>query len=110
MLQEVQAEGTAPWLAPLHTFAGNRPSYTSLLQLLTPAALGNPIALYEHSAFTQHVIWHIGSFGQRGIELRKVLAHRIIPELEAASEPEVKHGSSNTALIQRYREFTQMSP
>ena len=80
--EEVKAEGTPDWLVPHRTFEGNRPSNTLLLERLTPAALGKLVALYEHSVFTQGVIWDIDSFDQWGVELGKVLAQRIIPELE----------------------------
>jgi glucose-6-phosphate isomerase len=101
--QEVEAEGTAPWLAPHRTFEGNRPSNTMLLEQLTPAALGKLVALYEQSVFTQGVIWQIDSFDQWGVELGKVLAQGIIPELESKSETELKHDSSTNTLIRRYR-------
>ena len=84
--QEVQAEGTPAWLVPHRTFEGNRPSSTFLLERLTPAALGKLVALYEHSVFTQGAIWHIDSFDQWGVELGKVLAVRIIPELRAGRQ------------------------
>ena len=101
--QEVEAEGTAPWLAPHRTFEGNRPSNTMLLDQLTPAALGKLVALYEQSVFTQGIIWQIDSFDQWGVELGKVLAQGIIPELESATETELKHDSSTNTLIRRYR-------
>jgi glucose-6-phosphate isomerase len=101
--KEVQAEGTAEWLVPHRVFEGNRPSNMILARELTPETLGKLIALYEHSAFTQGVIWNIDSFDQWGVELGKVLAQRIIPELESAEEPALKHDSSTNALIQRYR-------
>jgi glucose-6-phosphate isomerase len=100
--QEVEAEGTPPWLAPHRTFEGNRPSNTILLEQLTPAALGKLVALYEHSVFTQGVIWQIDSFDQWGVELGKVLAQRILAELERKPDSSVQHDSSTTALIQRY--------
>ncbi len=100
---EVRAEGTADWLVPHRTFEGNRPSSTILADRLTPELLGALIALYEHSVFTQGVIWQIGSFDQWGVELGKVLASRIIPELQAAAEPALGHDSSTNALIRRYR-------
>jgi len=84
-------------------FEGNRPSNTLLLEELTPAALGKLVALYEHSVFVQGVIWNIDSFDQWGVELGKVLAVKIIPELKAAAEPELKHDSSTNTLIKRYR-------
>ncbi len=101
--QEVEAAGTAPWLAPHRTFEGNRPSNTMLLDQLTPAALGKLVALYEQSVFTQGVIWQIDSFDQWGVELGKVLAQGIIPELESQAETELKHDSSTNTLIRRYR-------
>ena len=101
--KQVQAEGTAEWLVPHRVFEGNRPSNMILAQELTPETLGKLVALYEHSAFTQGVIWNIDSFDQWGVELGKVLAQRIIPELESAEEPALKHDSSTNALIQRYR-------
>jgi glucose-6-phosphate isomerase len=100
---EVRAEGTPDWLVPHRTFEGNRPSSTILAERLTPATLGALIALYEHNVFTQGVIWDIDSFDQWGVELGKVLAGRIIPELEAATEPPLDHDSSTNALIRRYR-------
>jgi glucose-6-phosphate isomerase len=100
---EVKAEGTPDWLVPHRVFEGNRPSNTILLEQLTPAALGKLVALYEHSVFTQGTIWRIDSFDQWGVELGKVLAQRIIPELESAMEGKLAHDSSTNALIQRYR-------
>jgi glucose-6-phosphate isomerase len=102
---EVKAEGSADWLVPHRVFEGNRPSNTILLSQLTPAALGKLVALYEHSVFTQGTIWGIDSFDQWGVELGKVLAQRIIPELTSESEPKLGHDSSTNALIRRYREF-----
>ncbi len=101
---EVKAEGSPDWLVPHRTFEGNRPSNTLLLERLTPTALGKLVALYEHNVFTQGAIWHIDSFDQWGVELGKVLAKRIIPELGDA-EPELKHDSSTNALIRRYRKL-----
>jgi glucose-6-phosphate isomerase len=101
--QEVEADGTPAWLAPHRTFDGNRPSNTILLEELTPEALGKLVALYEHSVFTQGVIWKIDSFDQWGVELGKVLAQRIVPELESKKESTLKHDSSTNALIKRYR-------
>ena len=101
---EVKAEGTPDWLVPHRVFEGNRPSNTILLDELTPAALGKLVALYEHSVFTQGAIWSIDSFDQWGVELGKVLAQRIIPELEGATEPKLTHDSSTNALIRRYRQ------
>jgi glucose-6-phosphate isomerase len=102
---EVKAEGTPDWLVPHRVFAGNRPSNTILAQRLTPETLGKLVALYEHSVFTQGVIWNIDSFDQWGVELGKVLAQRIIPELESKSEPEFGHDSSTNNLIRRYRKL-----
>ena len=101
--EEVRAEGTAAGLVPHRTFAGNRPSSTILADRLTPEILGALVALYEHSVFTQGVLWNIDSFDQWGVELGKVLATRIIPELQGASEPDLKHDSSTNTLIRRYR-------
>jgi glucose-6-phosphate isomerase len=106
---EVEAEGTPSWLVPHRTFEGNRPSNTFLLQKLTPAALGKLVALYEHSVFTQGAIWQIDSFDQWGVELGKVLAQRIIPELESHKEPELKHDGSTSTLIRRYRRLKETS-
>ncbi len=100
---QVRAEGSPDWLVPHRTFEGNRPSNTLLLERLTPAALGKLVALYEHSVFTQGTIWHIDSFDQWGVELGKVLAQRIIPELEAPGAATLGHDSSTNALIARYR-------
>jgi glucose-6-phosphate isomerase len=101
--EQVRAEGTPDWLAPHRVCEGNRPSNLILMDRLTPAALGKLVALYEHSVFTQGVIWDIDSFDQWGVELGKVLAQRIIPELEGAAEPELRHDSSTNSLIRRYR-------
>jgi glucose-6-phosphate isomerase len=101
--EEVRAEGTPHWLVPHRTFEGNRPSNVILAERLTPETLGKLVALYEHSVFTQGTIWQIDSFDQWGVELGKVLAKGIIPELEAAEEPSLKHDSSTNTLIQRYR-------
>jgi glucose-6-phosphate isomerase len=101
--EEVKAEGTPDWLVPHRTFEGNRPTSTILAERLTPETLGKLVALYEHSVFTQGTIWHIDSFDQWGVELGKVLASRIIPELESASEPALAHDSSTNTLIRRYR-------
>jgi len=100
---EVKAEGTAEWLVPHRVFEGNRPSNVLLAEKLDAATLGKLIALYEHSVFVQGAIWNIGSFDQWGVELGKVLAQRIVPELEAPTEPELTHDSSTNALIRRYR-------
>jgi glucose-6-phosphate isomerase len=101
--EQVRAEGTAEWLVPHRTFAGNRPSSTIMAEQLTPHVLGALVALYEHLVFTQGVIWNIGSFDQWGVELGKVLAQRIAPELQSAEEPALNHDSSTNALIRRYR-------
>jgi len=103
--EEVKAEGTPDWLVPHRTFEGNRPSNTFMLEKLTPAALGKLVALYEHSVFTQGVVWDVDSFDQWGVELGKVLAQRIVPELENKEEPLLKHDSSTNALIRRYRKL-----
>jgi glucose-6-phosphate isomerase len=104
-LSQVKAEGTPDWLAPHRVFEGNRPSNTILADRLTPAVLGKLVALYEHSVFTQGTIWQINSFDQWGVELGKVLAQRIIPELESETEPALKHDSSTNNLIRRYRKL-----
>jgi len=100
--EQVKAEGTPDWLVPHRIFEGNRPSNTILLDRLTPAALGKLVALYEHSVFTQGAIWQIDSFDQWGVELGKVLAQRIIPELEGEADAVLEHDSSTNALIRRY--------
>ncbi len=100
---EVRAEGTPGWLVPHRTFEGNRPTNTILAERLTPEVLGSLIALYEHSVFTQGTIWNIDSFDQWGVELGKVLAKRIIPELEGRDEVPLSHDSSTNTLIKRYR-------
>jgi glucose-6-phosphate isomerase len=102
--EALKAEGVPDWLVPHRTFEGNRPSNTLLLPALTPAALGKLVALYEHSVFTQGVIWGVNCFDQWGVELGKVLAQRIEPELDAP-EPVLGHDSSTNALIRRYREL-----
>jgi glucose-6-phosphate isomerase len=102
---QVKAEGSPDWLVPHRVFDGNRPSNTILADQLTPEVLGKLVALYEHAVFTQGVIWNIDSFDQWGVELGKVLAQRIIPELENASEPDLKHDSSTNTLIRRYRKL-----
>jgi glucose-6-phosphate isomerase len=104
---EVKAEGTPDWLVPHRTFEGNRPSNIILAERLTPATLGALVALYEHSVFTQGVIWHINSFDQWGVELGKALAQRIIPELESDGEPQLAHDSSTNTLIRRYRRMKE---
>ena len=101
--EAVKAEGTPDWLVPHRTFEGNRPSSVILADLLTPEILGALIALYEHSVFTQGIIWNIDSFDQWGVELGKVLAARIIPELASANPPDLQHDSSTNTLIRRYR-------
>ncbi len=103
--EQVKAEGTPEWLVPHRVFEGNRPSNTILADVLTPAMLGKLVALYEHCVFTQGTIWQINSFDQWGVELGKVLAQRIIPELESKTEPTLKHDSSTNNLIRRYREL-----
>jgi glucose-6-phosphate isomerase len=103
--EQVKAEGTPDWLVPHRVFEGNRPSNTILMDRLTPAALGKLVALYEHSVFTQGAIWDIDSFDQWGVELGKVLAQRIIPELEGKSVPKLAHDSSTNNLIRRYRKL-----
>jgi glucose-6-phosphate isomerase len=103
--EQVKAEGTADWLVPHRVFEGNRPSNTILMDRLTPAALGKLVALYEHCVFTQGTIWDIDSFDQWGVELGKVLAQRIIPELESKTDPKLDHDSSTATLIRRYRKL-----
>jgi glucose-6-phosphate isomerase len=103
--EQVKAEGTPDWLVPHRVFEGDRPSNTILMDRLTPAALGKLVALYEHSVFTQGTIWDIDSFDQWGVELGKVLAQRIIPELESKTEPKLAHDSSTNNLIRRYRKL-----
>jgi glucose-6-phosphate isomerase len=103
--QEVEQEGTPKWLVPHRVFEGNRPSNVILAERLTPEALGKLVALYEHSVFTQGVIWNINSFDQWGVELGKALAQRIIPELESPTQPKLSHDSSTNNLIRRYRQM-----
>ena len=103
--KEVKAEGIPDWLAPHRVFEGNRPSNTILAEKLTPEILGKLVALYEHSVFTQGVIWNINSFDQWGVELGKALAQRIIPELESQTEPKLAHDGSTNNLIRRYRKM-----
>ncbi|MFL6300870.1 MAG: glucose-6-phosphate isomerase [Terriglobales bacterium] len=105
--EQVKAEGTPDWLVPHRVFEGNRPSNIILAEKLTPQALGKLVALYEHAVFVQGVIWNIDSFDQWGVELGKVLAQRIIPELEKNPAPPLKHDSSTNTLIRRYREVKQ---
>jgi len=104
---EVKAEGTPPALVPHRVFEGNRPSNVILAERLTPEVLGKLVALYEHSVFTQGVIWNIDSFDQWGVELGKVLAQRIVPELARKAAPQLKHDSSTNTLICRYRAWTR---
>jgi glucose-6-phosphate isomerase len=101
--EQVKAEGTPDWLIPHREFEGNRPSNTILMDRLTPAALGKLVALYEHVVFTEGTVWDVDSFDQWGVELGKVLAQRIIPELEGKTEPRLGHDSSTNNLIRRYR-------
>jgi glucose-6-phosphate isomerase len=105
--EEVKREGTPDWLVPHRVFEGNRPSNTILADRLTPETLGKLVALYEHSVFTQGVIWNIDSFDQWGVELGKVLAQRIIAELESKQERTFNHDSSTNNLIRRYRKFKE---
>ena len=102
--EQVKAEGTPDWLVPHRVFEGNRPSNTILAEILTPEVLGKLVALYEHSVFTQAAIWNIDAFDQWGVELGKVLATKILGELESKDEPSLAHDSSTNALIRRYRE------
>jgi glucose-6-phosphate isomerase len=101
--EQVKAEGTPDGLVPHRVFQGNRPSNTIFAERLTPGILGTLVALYEHSVFTQGAIWDVDSFDQWGVELGKVLAQRIIPELESGTEPTLGHDSSTNNLIRRYR-------
>ncbi|MBK9709973.1 MAG: glucose-6-phosphate isomerase [Kouleothrix sp.] len=101
--EQLRAEGTPEALVPHRTFQGNRPSSTILAERLTPEILGALIALYEHSVFTESVIWQINAFDQWGVELGKVLANQIAPQLSSADEPALEHDSSTNALIRRYR-------
>jgi glucose-6-phosphate isomerase len=105
--EQVKAEGTPDWLVPHRVFEGNRPSNVILADRLTPEILGKLVALYEHSVFTQGIIWQINSFDQWGVELGKVLAQRIIPELESPTNPALKHDSSTNNLIRRYRKLKE---
>jgi glucose-6-phosphate isomerase len=107
--EQVKAEGTPDWLVPHRVFEGNRPSNTILADRLTPEILGKLVALYEHCVFTQGTIWNINSFDQWGVELGKVLAQRIIPELESKTEPMLGHDSSTNSLIRRYRKLKEPS-
>jgi glucose-6-phosphate isomerase len=101
--EEVRAEGTPEHVVPHRVMEGNRPSNVLLAEILTPRILGALVALYEHSVFTQGTIWDVDSFDQWGVELGKVLAVKIIPELTSAQEPALDHDSSTNALIRRYR-------
>jgi glucose-6-phosphate isomerase len=101
--EQVKADGVAPELVPHRTFEGNHPTNTILMQELTPEALGKLVALYEHKVFVQGTVWHINSFDQWGVELGKVLAQRIVPELESPTAPKPTHDSSTNNLIARYR-------
>ena len=103
--EQVKAERTPDWLVPHQVFTGNRPSNVILADKLTPKILGVLVALYEHIVFTQGVIWNINSFDQWGVQLGKVLAQRILPELESPALPRLKHDSSTNHLIQRYRKM-----
>ena len=107
--EQVKAEGTPDWLVPHRIFEGNRPSNTILADRLTPEVLGKLVALYEHSVFTQGTIWQINSFDQWGVELGKVLAQRIVPELENPQQPALGHDTSTNNLIRRYRNFKEAS-
>ncbi len=101
--EQVQAEGTPEWLVPHRVFPGNRPTSTLLAERLDPATLGKLVALYEHSVFVQGTIWGIDSFDQWGVELGKVLAKKILGEIESPTPPELKHDSSTNTLIEKYR-------
>jgi glucose-6-phosphate isomerase len=101
--EEVAAEGVPAFQVPHRTFPGNRPTNTLLAERLTPYVLGQLVATYEHKVFTQGTVWNINSFDQWGVELGKVLANNIIPELDADADPELAHDSSTNALITRYR-------
>jgi glucose-6-phosphate isomerase len=107
--EEVKADGTPDWLVAHRTFPGNRPSSTILAERLTPETLGALVTLYEHSVFVQGAIWQIDSFDQWGVELGKVLANRIVPELSNAEDPELRHDSSTNNLIRRYRRLRARS-
>ena len=101
--EELTAEGSPAFQTPFRVCEGNRPTNVIFAERLTPKTLGSLVALYEHNVFTQGAVWDIDSFDQWGVELGKVLAKRIIPELESAAEPELKHDSSTNALIRCYR-------
>ena len=107
--EEAEAEGIAKELVAHRAFAGNRPSSIILLDALTPDSLGKLIALYEHSVFTQGIIWHVNCFDQWGVELGKALAHAIVPEIEDPTAPALRHDSSTNNLIRRYRKQTGRS-
>ena len=102
--EEARAEGAPGWLASHRVFEGNRPSNTILAECLTPETLGKLVALYEHNVFSQATIWNINPFDQWGVELGKVLAQRIVPELEKKSQPKLSHDSSTNNLIRCFRE------
>jgi glucose-6-phosphate isomerase len=102
--EELRADGVPAWQVPFRVCEGNRPTTTILIDRLTPESLGKLVALYEHKAFTEGTIWAIDSFDQWGVELGKILADKIIPELESAAEPALDHDSSTNALISRYRQ------
>jgi glucose-6-phosphate isomerase len=106
---QVKAEGTEDWLVPHRVFEGNRPSNTILAEKLTPRLLGKLVALYEHSVFTQGAVWNINSFDQWGVELGKVLAQKIIPELESKDEPQLAHDTSTNNVIRQYRKLKAKS-
>lgn len=103
--EQVRAEGTPDWLVPHRVCDGNQPSNTIFAEQLSPETLGKLVALYEHSVFTQGVIWNINSFDEWGVELGTDLAQRIIPEIESVEEPALEHDSSTNKLIRRYREY-----
>jgi glucose-6-phosphate isomerase len=105
--EQVMAEGTPEWLVPHRVFEGNRPSSIIFAECLSPSMLGKLVALYEHCVFTQGAIWNIDSFDQWGVELGKVLAQRIIPELESPAEPDLNHDPSTNRLIRRYRKLRE---
>jgi glucose-6-phosphate isomerase len=107
---DADATGQAGGLASHRQFDGNRPSNVLLLERLTPAALGRLVALYEHDVFTQGAIWGIDSFDQWGVELGKVLAQQIIPELSSLATPVLRHDGSTNALIRRYRKMKEGAP
>lgn len=108
--EEVRADGVSDFQIPHRTFTGNHPTNTILLERLTPEALGKLVALYEHKIFTQGTIWHINSFDQWGVELGKMLANRIIPELDTEAQGELAHDSSTNTLIGRYRNSKERAP